>query len=89
MSDLEERLSGKIGNSKPRPVYDELIDTRPPRDARRKMKRFIDEYKTQTFYVHNDVWERLSVYIISRGDRTAIINEALEDYIAKRERGEK
>lgn len=51
---------------------------------RRKREKFLDKYSSQTFYVRNDLWKRAKLLMTERGDRTALINEALEEFLNAR-----
>jgi len=51
---------------------------------REKRKKFEELYKRDTFWIRNDLKERLDEYCSGeRGEKTRIINEALQAYMEK------
>ncbi|WP_309122222.1 hypothetical protein [Paenibacillus sp.] len=51
---------------------------------REKRKKFEELYKRDTFWIRNELKEKLDAYCQGeRGEKTRIVNEALKDYLEK------
>lgn len=60
-------------------VHADLIDTK--KTLKSKKPKFEDTHKRDTVWIRNDLKEILDDNCVDRGDKTRIINEALEQYL--------
>lgn len=75
-----------INNQNQRPtVHTEMFEEQPPLNyPKTKAKKWEDKYKRATFYVQNDTMAEIERYAGSeKGEKTRIINEALQDWLKK------
>jgi hypothetical protein len=57
-------------------------ETRTGPAKREKRKKFEELYKRDTFWIQNDLKDRLDAYCKGeRGEKTRIVNEALKEYM--------
>lgn len=86
MSDSKmEQLKNKIRKPVSSAVHSELIDTTISNQTKPQKKKFEDLYRRDTFWLKNELKDKLDQHSINggRGEKTRIINEALELYFKR------
>jgi hypothetical protein len=64
-------------------IFDIGSITKKIKKAKKKKPKFEDTYSKDNFWVRNDLHKALNEICTERGDKTRIINEALQDYFVK------